>query len=122
MSLKVQNQSKFKNHPLIIEKNDFRNYTEENKEVNAGDVIEGIFNRVNQYVDQGQAIHDTLAGDANLNIGEDVTITPGYDQPQSKILGIPKPLFYAGVITITVATGVIVISLVAGKKNKQKLN
>lgn len=127
MSLRVENQKKYKDHPIIKMRTDFNYATDEpegdrivTNQPNAGDVIGGILDNLGEYINQGQAIADVIEGNSSVQFGEDVTITPNDANDNKTIWGMPRPLVIAGGVTILVVGTAITIALVVSHNKKKK--
>ncbi len=127
MSLRVENQKKYKDHPIIKMRTDFNYATEDpegdrivTNQPNAGDVMSGILDHIGDLVESGQGIVDAVNGNSSVQFGEDVTITQNDPNDNKKIWGMPRPLVIAGGVTILVVGTAITIALVVSRNKKKK--
>lgn len=115
----VQNQNKYKNHPVYEARGDYKYATTNNP--NAADVISGIFNRVGELSNQGHAIVDAIEGNNSVNIGDNVTVTPYDDTKQEpKLLGMPRSFVIAGSVTLGLITVIVIITVVVIRNKNKK--
>ena len=117
--IKVQNQERFKQAPIIVAEGEFKYATKEEGKKNWTETAQDVLNSGADIFKTGKETFEDIR-DQGVDInGTNIKLGKQEENKEKKILGIPKPIFIAGTVIVGVAGAIILVKAFSGKKGKK---